>query len=79
MSKRAKRGVAAWCEANGIEPGAKIEICFGLDDWVPARVTAVGESAILIRRPKCAEFSFYDAGRVRTIPSKESVCPICQR
>lgn len=70
MSKRAKSGVAAWCEQNGIEPGTTIEICLGHDDWVPARVTAIGESAILIRRPKCAEFSFYSVGLVRMIPFK---------
>lgn len=74
MSKRAKRGLAAWCEENGIETGARIEICLSGSEWVSARVTAIGESAILIRRPKCAEFSFYDVGRVRTAPPKECKC-----
>lgn len=74
MSKRAKRGLAAWCEKNGITPGTTIEINLSGNEWNHARVTAIGESAILIRRPKCAEFSFYDVGRVRTAPPKECKC-----
>jgi hypothetical protein len=64
MSKRPKRGAARWCEENGIEPGHCIE-CHMAGAWVEVRVTAIGESGILCRRPKAAEFCIGDRGRLR--------------
>jgi hypothetical protein len=48
-------GAAAWCHTNCIDPGTAVEVEYSPGTWSPARITALGESEILVRRPGAAE------------------------
>lgn len=69
MNKRAKRGAARWCERHDIEPGARLECYWPAEGWASVRLTAIGETAVLLRRPSAAEFSMCDPGRLRMVPA----------
>ena len=65
-AQKKRRAAAGWCVANGIEPGATIEVMiFGA--WAAVRVTAIGESAILARRKGCGEFDHFEPTKLRLI------------
>lgn len=65
-TRKKRRAAAGWCVENGIEPGDAIEamIC---GEWVKVRVTAIGESAILVRQKRCGEFDHFEPTKLRLI------------
>lgn len=55
--KQGSGGTASGMLQEGVRPGDSVEIQHR-GSWVPARVTGIGESAVLVRFKRSAEFAF---------------------
>lgn len=64
MPARKKRAAAEWCEQNGVKVGDTVEVS-KWNGWVPVRVTAVGESAVLLREKRYSEFAHHEPTKLR--------------